>query len=76
MPEPAALYPGPGLPAGVPSLQESEHLPQEAGSQDPGGSLPRRHPQRPGLGLVFKEVIGRRALSHLRLKRVVSLTVC
>lgn len=37
-PDPAALYPGPGLPPGVPSLQESEPLLKEARSQDPGGS--------------------------------------
>ncbi|XP_029775286.1 protein transport protein Sec16A isoform X2 [Suricata suricatta] len=35
-PDATALYPGPGLPAGAPSLQESERLPPEAGGQDPG----------------------------------------
>nr|XP_045230089.1 protein transport protein Sec16A isoform X7 [Macaca fascicularis] len=35
-PDPAALCPGPGLPPGVPPLQERRHLLQEARSPDPG----------------------------------------
>ncbi|XP_022356175.1 protein transport protein Sec16A isoform X2 [Enhydra lutris kenyoni] len=50
--EPAALYTGPGLPPCAPSLQESEHAPREAGSQDPGAMLP--------------EALGRSSLLELR----------
>ncbi|XP_037842955.2 protein transport protein Sec16A isoform X6 [Chlorocebus sabaeus] len=35
-PDPATLCPGPGLPPGVPPLQERRHLLQEARSPDPG----------------------------------------
>lgn len=35
-PDPAALCPGPGLPPGTPSLQESGHWLPEARTQDPG----------------------------------------
>ncbi|XP_034520727.1 protein transport protein Sec16A isoform X2 [Ailuropoda melanoleuca] len=35
-PDPVAPYTAPGLPPGAPPLQESEHAPQEARSQDPG----------------------------------------
>ncbi|XP_027950624.1 protein transport protein Sec16A isoform X3 [Eumetopias jubatus] len=51
-PDPAAPYAGPGLPPGAPSLQESEHTPQEARSQDPGAMAP--------------EALGRNSLLELR----------
>nr|XP_025715912.1 protein transport protein Sec16A isoform X3 [Callorhinus ursinus] len=51
-PDPAAPYAGPGLPPGAPSLQESEHTPQEARSQDPGVMAP--------------EALGRNSLLELR----------
>lgn len=37
-PDPATLCSGPGLPPGVPPLQERRHLLQEARSPDPGGA--------------------------------------
>nr|XP_036863595.1 protein transport protein Sec16A isoform X5 [Manis javanica] len=49
-PGPAAVYSGPGLPPGAPSVQECEHLHQEARSQEPG--------------LMSQEAPGRKLLSE------------
>lgn len=57
-PDPAALYPGPGLPPGAPSLQESEHLFQDVRSQDPGGCARHRHERR-GAGVRTGAGVGR-----------------
>ncbi|XP_005605991.1 protein transport protein Sec16A isoform X1 [Equus caballus] len=56
-PDPAALYPGPGLPPGVPSLQESEPLLKEARSQDPGVT-PQEAPPRNSLSELREEDFG------------------
>ncbi|XP_019612307.2 protein transport protein Sec16A isoform X4 [Rhinolophus sinicus] len=56
-PDPAALYPGPGLPPGAPSLQESEHLFQDVRSQDPG-MTPREAHGRNSLAELSEEELG------------------
>nr|XP_019612303.1 PREDICTED: protein transport protein Sec16A isoform X2 [Rhinolophus sinicus] len=56
-PDPAALYPGPGLPPGAPSLQESEHLFQDVRSQDPGMTPHEAH-GRNSLAELSEEELG------------------
>ncbi|XP_023371948.1 protein transport protein Sec16A isoform X1 [Otolemur garnettii] len=56
-PDPTALYPGPGLPPGTSSLQESRLLLQEARSADPG-MLPPEAPVRNSLPEPSEEDLG------------------
>ncbi|KAM5259502.1 protein transport protein Sec16A isoform 3-T3 [Hipposideros larvatus] len=56
-PDPAALYAGPGLPPGAPSLQGSEHLFQDVRSQDPG-MTPHEAPGRKSLAELSEEDFG------------------
>ncbi|XP_033271156.1 protein transport protein Sec16A isoform X1 [Orcinus orca] len=56
-PDPVAPYPGPGLPSGAPSLQETEHLLPEARSQD-AGMMPQEAPGRNALSELGEEDFG------------------
>ncbi|XP_021117368.1 protein transport protein Sec16A isoform X4 [Heterocephalus glaber] len=56
-PDPMALYPGPGLPLGAPSLQDSGPLLQ-ARSPDPVGMAPRESPVRNSLPEPSEEDFG------------------
>ncbi|XP_062937898.1 protein transport protein Sec16A isoform X1 [Cynocephalus volans] len=56
-PDPAALYPGSGLPPAAPGLQEHGHLRQEYRGQDPG-VMPQGSPVRNSLPELSEEDFG------------------